>query len=69
MGKISRFGHDPQSLLNSLPERWAEENLRAVIVVATDERGRLIWDGAGYQKMELVWAMEKFKHEILFGKE
>ncbi len=67
MGNLVRFDHDPQGLLEELPDRWRGEALRAVVVLATDARGRLMWDGASYSKMELVWAMEKFKHEIIFG--
>lgn len=67
MDDVLRFKHDPQSLLSDLPQRWAGESLRGVVVIAIDEQGRLIWDGAGYSAMELIWAMEKFKHEILFG--
>ncbi len=67
MSEVTRFKHDPRSLLEGLASRWPGETLRAAVVIVTDAEGRLIWDGAGYSKMELVWAMEKFKHEILFG--
>lgn len=65
MGDISRFDHDPQGLLEDCAKRWTDERLRAAVVLVTDEQDRLMWDGAAYQKRDLLWMLEKFKLQIL----
>jgi len=69
VSELARFKHDPRSLLDGLPDRWPGEALRAAVIIVTDAEGRSIWDASSYSKQEVLWAMEKFKHEILFGRD
>ncbi|MGI9489133.1 MAG: hypothetical protein ACR2RF_25260 [Geminicoccaceae bacterium] len=62
---VHRFAHDPQGLLEECSTRWRDEKLRAAFVLIVDEQDRLQWDGAAYQRKDLLWAIERFKQELL----
>lgn len=66
MSNVERFAHDPKWLLENIAEEFQNEKLRAAVVILTDSDGHMLWRGAAYQKMELLWAIEKFRHEVLF---
>lgn len=66
--KVDRFDHDPQGLLEDVATRWAGETLQVAVVIVLDAKGNLSYDGAAYKRREILWALEQFKHEVLFGK-
>lgn len=38
-----------------------------MFVVGQKMNGELVWDGFGMSAADLLWALEKCKHDILFG--
>lgn len=62
---VHRFDHDPQGLLEDCATRWQDDHLKAALVIVTDEQGCLSWGGAAYQRKDLLWALERFKLELL----
>lgn len=40
-----------------------------IFVVGQNPKGELIWDGFGMRRADLLWAVEKFKHDLLFGRD
>ena len=42
-------------------------NCNEIFVVGADANGALRWDAFGMRRADLLWAIEKFKHDLLFG--
>ncbi len=60
------FPNSPVELAESFVGEARKFN--AVFVAGVDREGKLFWDGACMRKGDLLWALERMKHELLDGK-